>query len=161
MGVVYRAWQLRLARRLAIKVISVDPIAGTRVRDYWLREAHSATRVRDPRIVQVHDVGEANECLFLVLEYVPGGSLKDRLDGPLTAAASAALVEKIAGGVGAVHRAGLLHLDLKPSNILIDSDLGTPWESSFPKVAGLGIAREADDAATTRTSLRGPWGTPS
>jgi serine/threonine protein kinase len=161
MGVVYRAWQGRLARRVAIKVVSDDPIAGTRVRDYWLREAHSAARVRDPRIVQVHDVGEANGCLYLVLEYVPGGSLKDRLDGPLPALASAALVEKIAGGVAAVHRAGLLHLDLKPSNILIDSDPGTPWESCFPKVADFGIAREAEDTGMSRTSLRGPWGTPS
>ena len=99
------------------------------MRDYWLREAHSAARVRDPRVVQIHDVGEANGCLYLVLEYVPGGSLKDRLDGPLPAAVSALLAEKIAGGVAAVHRAGLLHLDLKPSNILLESDPGTPWES--------------------------------
>ena len=161
MGVVYRAWQSRLARRVAVKVILGDPVDGARVRDTWVREAHSEARVRDPRVVQIHDVGEANGCLYLVLEYVPGGSLKDRLDGPLTAAAAAALAEKIAGGVAAVHRAGLLHLDLKPSNILLESDPGTPWESTSPKVADFGIARDADDSMMTRTTLRGPWGTPS
>jgi len=161
MGVVYRAWQPRLARRVALKVISGGPASQARVRDYWLREAHSGARVRDPRVVQIHDVGEANECLYLVLEYSPGGSLKDRLDGPLPATSAASLVEQLAGGVAAVHRAGLLHLDLKPSNILLDSDRGTPWESSAPKVSDFGIARDADDPGMTHTSLRGPWGTPS
>ena len=117
--------------------------------------------MRDPHVVQIHDVGESNGCLYLVLEYVPGGSLKERLDGPLPAAAAALLVEKIAAGVAAIHRSGLLHLDLKPSNILLDSDQGAPWESSSPKVADFGIAREADDVAMTRTTLCGPWGTPS
>jgi serine/threonine-protein kinase len=161
MGVVYGAWQPRLARRVALKVITCGPANGTRVRDSWLREAHSAACVRDSRVVQIHDVGEVNECLFLVLEYVPGGSLKDRLDGPLPAGASASMVEKIAGGVAAVHRAGLLHLDLKPSNILLDSDPGTTWKSTSPKVADFGIARDADESGMTRTTLRGPWGTPS
>jgi len=161
MGVVYRAWQPRLARRVALKIISGGPESGARERDQWLREAHSVARVRDPRVVQIHDVGEANGCLYLVLEYVPGGSLKDRLDGPLPAIASASLAEKISGGVAAVHRAGLLHLDLKPSNILLDSDPGTPWETTLPKVADFGIARDTDDSGMTRTTLRGPWGTPS
>ena len=104
-----------------------------------------SARVRDSRVVQIHDVGEANGRLYLVLEYVPGGSLKDRLDGPLPAAAAAALTEKIAGGVAAVHRAGLLHLDLKPSNILLDAEPGAPWESISPKVADFGIARDVDE----------------
>jgi eukaryotic-like serine/threonine-protein kinase len=161
MGVVYRAWQPRMARRVAVKVISGGPVNAARVRDCWLREAHSAARVRDPRVVQIHDVGEANGFLYLVLEYVPGGSLKDRLDGPLSPAASAALAEKIGGGVAAVHRAGLLHLDLKPSNILLDSEPRTPWQATALKVADFGIARDADDSGLTRTTMRGPWGTPS
>ena len=124
-------------------------------------EAHLAARVRDPGVVQIHDVGEANGCLYLVLEYIPGGSLKERLHGPWPAAASAALAEKIAWGMAAVHRARLLHLDLKPSNILLDSDPDTPWESASPKVADFGIVRDADDFGMTRTTLRGPLGTPS
>ena len=145
MGVVYRAWQLRLAHRVALKIIGDSAVDGTRVKDDWLREAHSGARVRDPRVVQIHDVGEAEGCRYLVLEYVPGGSLKARLDGPLPPAASAALAEQIAVGVAAIHRAGVLHLDLKPSNILLDSEPGTPWESSLPKVADFGIARRPTD----------------
>ena len=97
--------------------------------------------VRDARVVQIHDVGEDEGRLYLVLEYVSGGSLRDRLDGPLPARTAAALVEKIAGGVAAVHRAGLLHLDLKPSNILLDADPSAAWDSISPKVADFGIAR--------------------
>ena len=143
------------------KIISDGPVAGAKAREQWTREARSLARVRNARVVQIHDVGEDEGRLYLVLEYVSGGSLRDRLDGPLPARTAAALVEKIAGGVAAVHRAGLLHLDLKPSNILLDADPGAAWESISPKVADFGIARDVDHSGMTRTTLRGPWGTPS
>ncbi len=161
MGVVYLARQARLGRRVALKLIPGDPVDGARARECWLREARAAARVRDPRVVQIHDVGEAGGLLYLVLEYVPGGSLKQRVKGPLSPESAAALAERIAAGVAAVHRAGLLHLDLKPSNILLDSPPGAPWELCTPRVADFGIAREAEDPRMTRTTLRGPWGTPA
>jgi hypothetical protein len=161
MGVVYRAWQPLLQRRVALKVVPSGPATGAKLRERWLREARSVTRVRDPGVVQLHDVGEAGGWLYLVLEYVPGGSLKDRLKGPLPGQHAARLVEQIAGAVGSVHRAGLLHLDLKPSNILLDSQPDAPWERSAPKVADFGIARIGDEPGACQTTLRGPWGTPS
>jgi serine/threonine-protein kinase len=160
MGVVYRAWQARLASRVALKVLRGAALDGGRVSEDWLREAHAGARVRDPRVVQIHDVGEASGFRYLVLEYVPSGSLKDRLDGPLSAAASTAIAEQIARGVAAIHRAGILHLDLKPPNILLDSEPGSAWESIALKVADFGIARDTDEAGRVCATMRGPWGTP-
>jgi tetratricopeptide (TPR) repeat protein len=161
MGVVYRAWQPLLCRRVALKVVPSGPNTGPRSREHWLREARSVAHVRNPRIVQLHDVGESNGWLYLVLEHVPGGSLKDRLRGPLPPRDAAILAEQIAGAVESMHQAGVRHLDLKPSNILLDSEPNAPWEAASPKVADFGIARLADDAATIPTTHGGPWGTPS
>ena len=92
-----------------------------RERKRWLSEARCVTRVCHPNIVQIHDAGEADGWLYLVLEFVPGGSLKERLRGPVPPRAAAELMRPVAAAMNAVHRAGLLHLDLKPSNILLDS----------------------------------------
>ena len=96
-----------------------------------------------------------------MLEYVPGGSLKDRLRGPIAPRAAAHLLGRIAGAVAAIHRAGLLHLDLKPSNVLIDGPADAPWERVVPKVSDFGIARLLPGADAGETSLAGPCGTPS
>ena len=92
--------------------------AGKRSR--WLREARAYACVRHPNIVPLHDAGEAGPWLYLVLEYVPGGSLKHQLETPYAPTDAARLLETIARAVAAVHSENLVHLDLKPSNILLD-----------------------------------------
>ena len=78
MGAVYRAWT-QAARTVALKVVANGPMAVVRERERWLSEARSVTRVCHPNIVQIHDAAEAGGWLYLVLEFVRGGSLKERL----------------------------------------------------------------------------------
>ena len=163
MSVVYQGRQPSLDRRVALKVVRSGPAAGSLEQTRWLREARSFSRVRHDHVVRLYQVGEADGWLYLVLELIPGGTLKDRLDIPYAAQDAARLIEIIAGAVAAVHRAGLLHLDLKPSNVLLDAAPDTPRERAAPRVGDFGIAYRWNDpdATTTVTGLAGPLGTPS
>jgi serine/threonine protein kinase len=161
MGVVYRAWEPGLARTVALKIVSSGPMTGARQRKRWLSEARCVTRVCHPHIVQIHDAAEAGGWLYLVLEFVPGGSLKERLREPVPPRAAAEFMKPVAAAMSAVHTAGLLHCDLKPSNILLDSALDAKWKDVCPKVADFGIARPLADFDGSSTNLSGPWGTPS
>ncbi len=88
----------------------------------------------------LYDYGEADGRFFLVLEYVAGGTLKQRLVEPLPPHIAARLTETIARAVGYVHGRGLLHLDLKPSNILLDCEENARWDQVNPKVSDFGLA---------------------
>ncbi len=109
----------------------------------------------------IYRVDETEEWLWLVLEYVSGGTLKDRLTEPLPPRDAAWLMETIARAVGYFHARGVVHLDLKPSNILLDGERGAPWETVSPKISDFGIARLEDEPGTTQTGANGPKGTPS
>ena len=161
MGVVYRATETRLERQVALKILAGGSSVGTREQERWLREARSVGRVQHPLVVPLYQAGEANGWLYLVLEYVPGGSLEQRLRGPIPVRDAACLLESIALAVEAVHHKGLLHLDLKPSNILLDSAPDAPWERAAPKVADFGIARPRDEPEALLERLAGPLGTPA
>ena len=163
MGVVYQALQPSLKRRVALKVVRSGPGSGSRDHTRWLREARSFSRVRHDNVVRLYQVGESDGWLYLVLELVPGGTLKDRLEVPYAAKDAARLLETIARAVAAIHGEGLVHLDLKPSNILLDAGLESPRELATPRVADFGLAYRWDDpdASLATTSLAGPLGTPS
>ena len=164
MGVVYQAFQPSLDRRVALKVVRSGPGAGSRDHARWLREARAFSCVRHPNVVPLFEVNEANGWLYLVLELDPGRH-------PGTAAGHARMPRAmrpgpcvaIAEAVVAIHREGLVHLDLKPSNILLDGPPDAPRERAVPRVADFGIAwRWSDPDATLATaSLAGPVGTPS
>ncbi|OJW17086.1 MAG: hypothetical protein BGO49_08035 [Planctomycetales bacterium 71-10] len=145
-GVVYEAEQPRLGRRVAVKVLAAAPDLDARARGRWLREARAAAKVRHPNVVRLHDAGEHAGRLYLVFDLVPGGSLRDRAGGPIPPADAARLVEAIARAVEAIHRAGLLHLDVKPANILMDGPPGAGWGALTPMLSDFGIAREATEA---------------
>ena len=102
MGIVYRAIETGLDRLVALKIIpgALGSDAGSNIRRHWLREARAISSVRHPNIVQLYDYGEADGCFFLVLEYVPGGSLKQRLVEPLPPRKAGELLESIARAVG-------------------------------------------------------------
>ena len=115
-------------------------------------------------MVRLYDIGEAHGWLYLVMDLVPGGrTLQDRPEVPFTPKDAARLLVTIAGAVEAIHDAGLLHLDLKPSNILLDAPPGTPDELATPRVSDFGIAYRWNDpdAAMATASMTGPVGTPS
>jgi hypothetical protein len=162
MGVVYQARQPSLNRRVALKIVPSGPQSGSHEYTRWVREARSLSRVRHENVVRLYQVGEANGWLYLVIELIAGGSLRDRLDIPYQARDAARLVETIARAVAAIHGEGILHLDLKPSNILLDGPTDLPREHAKPMVSDFGIACVGNDPdmAATATATTGPLGTP-
>jgi hypothetical protein len=163
MGVVYRAVKTGLDRPVALKILTgasgSDPISDTR--RHWLREARAVSLARHPNVVPLYDFGEADGCFYLVLEYVPGGSLKRRLGEPLPPRVAARLVETMAHAVGHLHGRGLLHLDLKPSNILLDCEENAAWDRVTPRISDFGLAVSDGGHDVSETSLAFPRGTPS
>jgi serine/threonine protein kinase len=120
--VVYLAWEPELARHVAVKLFPRNWLIDPHSREHWLSEARALCRVSHDNVVAIHRVGETEDWLWLVLEYVPGGTLKERLTGPLAPRAAAQLVETIARAVGSFHTRGVWHLDLKPSNVLLGGE---------------------------------------
>jgi serine/threonine-protein kinase len=155
MGIVLRGHDDTLDRPVAIKVLRpdlADPAAGAR----FLREAQAAGRFQHDHIVRVHAVvSEPGQLPYLVMEYLAGETLADRLRARqrLASAEAAALVEQVARALAAAHAAGLVHRDVKPSNILIEAATGRA------KVLDFGLARLAEGAGSL-TQEGGLAGTP-
>jgi serine/threonine protein kinase len=160
MGVVYRARCETLGRRVALKFLPGGCQAGPRERKRWLHEAKTASQVRHPGVVVLHEVVETDRFFVLVLEFIAGGTLADRLNSPLAPRNAARWMEMIARAVQYIHECGQLHLDLKPSNILLDGETGSDWEDVIPKVTDFGIARPAESGGSA-TGAAEPGGTPS
>jgi serine/threonine protein kinase len=146
MGIVYLARQTALNRTVALKLVhpGVNPDQKDLVR--FLAEAEAVAAIRHPHVVQVHDVGSHASRPYLVLEYLPGGSLADRLrrDGRVGPKDAAGLVAKLAGAVQAAHEAGIIHRDLKPANVLFDA-------AGEPRVTDFGVAKRGAGGDLTRT----------
>jgi len=154
MGVVYRAWHLRLDRAVALKMLLAGAYARPTDRERFMREAQAVAGLKHPNIVHVYDVGEVAGRPYFTMELVDGGSLGGRIDGiPQPARQAAALVATLADAVGAAHHCGIVHRDLKPGNILLTA-AGTPMITDF------GLARRLEgDGDLTLIGL--PVGTPS
>jgi len=153
-AVVYLARQLGLNRPVALKVLLAGSLATDPERLRLRREAEAVAALRHPNVIQIHEIGEHQGCVYLSLEYSSGGSLDRRIERhPLPPGEAAALVEQVAAGVQAAHDAGIVHRDLKPGNVLLAED-GTP------KVTDFGLARQQAHALRlTRTGTVA--GTPS
>ncbi len=154
MGVVYLAQQLTLKRPVALKMILAGPHAGLAVRERFQTEAEAVARLQHPSIVQIHQVGEHSGCPFLALEYVPGGNLAQKIAGKAQPEREAAqLVETLARAIHYTHQRGILHRDLKPTNVLLTAE-GTP------KITDFGLAKLVDqDSGPTRSNTT--LGTPN
>lgn len=138
MGVVWKARQRRLNRIVALKLVRGGCLPGEAAAKRFRREAEAAAQLKHPNIVVIHEVGEADEQLYLSMDLVAGGSLADWLKRVAFSPRDAAtLVAKVAHGVHHAHEHGVLHRDLKPGNILLDA-------SGEPRVCDFGLARFGD-----------------
>lgn len=136
MGVVYRARQQSLDREVAIKLLAAGPWASREFIERFKREAQHAARMAHPNIVTVYEVGTIEQLHFFSMRLVRGTSLAARLrrQGPFDAREAACLMRTVAEAVAYAHSLDVLHLDLKPGNVLLD-------ETGVPYVADFGLAR--------------------
>ena len=148
MSTVHLATDERLDRHVAVKLL--DPtLAGDRAFvDRFTLEARSAARLSDPGIVQVFDQGVEGDTAFLVMELVPGGTLRELLDerGPMPPYAAAAVLRPLLGALREAHEAGLVHRDIKPENVLISTN-------GSVKLADFGLVRAVAESRATSSSV--------
>jgi tRNA A-37 threonylcarbamoyl transferase component Bud32 len=138
MGAVFKAWDVRLERAVAIKVVRADVISDPDSRVRFRRESQIVARLQHPSIVTVFDYGNFTDgSAFLVMEFVPGEDLRRLLkrEGALSPARVTTLLSGIADGVELAHKSGIYHRDLKPENILL------PESGTGPKVLDFGVAK--------------------
>ena len=148
MASVYRALQPSLGRAVAIKVLPLDQLGDPTLPERFRREARMAANLLHPNIVPVYDFGEWQDHLFIVMALITGGTLKDRMQGPLPVEAAVRLVGQVADGLGYAHAQGVVHRDIKPTNVLLAA-------GDWAMLSDFGIARALGE--TTR--LTGPYGT--
>jgi serine/threonine protein kinase len=122
MGIVYLATQLKLGRRVALKVLAPELAGDEEFRQRFVRESNAAAALDDPNVLPIYDADEADGHLYMAMRYIDGADLGRILDerGRLGERQALALVEQMGGALDAAHRAGLVHHDVKPANILID-----------------------------------------
>ena len=149
MAVVLKAVDPALNRTVAIKVLATHLAASGAARQRFVREARAAAAVMHENVVAVHSVDEANGLPYLVMEYVPGGSLQDRLDrqGPLPIPVVLRIGMQAAAGLAVAHSQGLVHRDIKPANILLDVGVERARLTDF------GLARAGADAQLTQSGV--------
>lgn len=137
MASVYLALDTRLDRDVALKVLRHDLAQDDAFVSRFKREARSAARLSHPNVVSVFDQGEDDGHMFLAMEYVPGQTLREvmKAEGPLTPRATLDIMAPVLQALGAAHRGGIIHRDVKPENIILREGDGTV------KVADFGLAR--------------------
>ncbi|WP_439330648.1 protein kinase domain-containing protein [Mycolicibacterium vulneris] len=145
---VYRGLDTRLDRPVAVKVMDSRYAGDEQFLTRFQREAQTVARLKDPGLVAVYDQGLDARHPFLVMELIEGGTLRELLGerGPMPPYAVAAVLRPVLGGLAAAHRAGLVHRDVKPENVLI-SDEGEV------KIADFGLVRAVAAAGITSTSV--------
>src|SRR5262249_45088222 len=160
MGEVYRARDTRLERDVALKVLRPGLDAGT-ARDRLLREAQAMARLAHPNVVTVYEVGAASDLVYVAMEFVEGQTLRGWLAAARRRRREVPEAYLRAGhGLAAVHRAGLVHRDFKPDNVLIGRD-GRVRVTDFG-LAGISEARDGDDVELgVADTVAGAVGTPA
>jgi serine/threonine-protein kinase len=155
MGVVYRAEQLRLGRKVALKLLAPELSEDEAFRDRFTREWHVAAQIDHPNIVPIYEAGEAEGVLYIAMRYVDGADLRAvlRQAGRLTPDRALAILAPVASALDAAHSRDLVHRDVKPGNILIASGIG-PEEHDHVYLSDFGVAKQVRTASgLTRTGV--------
>jgi WD40 repeat protein/tRNA A-37 threonylcarbamoyl transferase component Bud32 len=149
MGVVLKAFDPKLHRVVAIKVLAPQTATNATARKRFVREAQAAAAVRDEHVINIYAVEEAHGLPYLVMEYISGMSLQDRLNGtgPLELKEILRIGIQTATGLAAAHAQGLIHRDITPANILLENGV------QRVKITDFGLARAADDASLTQSGV--------
>ena len=150
MAGVYLATDLRLERNVAIKIMHGHLIDDPAYAEKFIREARHTARLTHPNIVSVYDQGQENDILFLVMEYLPGMTLRELLNdfGTLTVDQTLDITTAVLQGLDAAHREGILHRDVKPENVMLVDD-------GRIKIGDFGLARPVTSATQTGATLMG------
>ena len=147
MGEVYRAYDSRLGRNVAIKVLAGQLAGDPNFQDRFEREARTLSRLVHPNICTVHDVGSDADTRYLVMEYLEGSTLARALkSGPLPIDRALDYAIQIADGLKKAHALGVIHRDLKPSNVIVTSD-------DLVKILDFGLAKQHRAAETDATAV--------
>jgi serine/threonine-protein kinase len=149
MGIVLQAQDLALNRRVAIKVLAGHLAASAAARKRFAREAQAAAAVVHDHVIPIHHVDTAGPTPFLVMPFVTGRSLQDRLDacGVLETKEVLRIAMQTAQGLAAAHAQGLVHRDIKPANILLEDS------ACRVRITDFGLARAVDDASQTQSGF--------
>jgi serine/threonine protein kinase len=157
MATVYKSYDNRLERDVAVKIIRTDQFAPAvleRILKRFEREAKALARLSHPNIVKVHDFGDFEGAPFLVMEFLPGGTLKQRLGQPMPWREAVKLLQPVAETLDYAHSQNVIHRDVKPANILL-----TQWGQ--PMLTDFGIAKILDlEDGQTLTGTGVGFGTP-
>lgn len=154
MAVIYKATDLALGRTVAVKILRPSLTDDPEFLRRFRQEARNVANLSHPNIVTVHDVGQDGNTHYIVMEYIDGEDLKRliRAEAPFSLDRALSIIIKICAGVGYAHRAGLVHADVKPQNVLVT-------ENDNVKVTDFGIA-QALSATQPREKQRVVWGSP-
>lgn len=154
MAVIYKATDLALGRTVAVKILRPSLTSDPEFLKRFRQEARNVANLSHPNIVTVHDVGQDGNTHYIVMEYIDGEDLKRliRATAPFSLDRALSIAIKICAGVGYAHRAGLVHADVKPQNVLVT-------ESDKVKVTDFGIA-QALSATQPRAPQKVVWGSP-
>jgi serine/threonine protein kinase len=148
MSMVYEAEDTRIGRRVALKVLSAPLSLAPEQRAAMIarlkREARAIARLSHPNIVTIFDIGEEDGQHFIVMEFLEGQTLRERIaEGPLPLAETSAILDGVASGLDAVHEAGIIHRDIKPSNVML-------LPGGAVKLMDFGVARGHEDTLVTQ-----------
>ncbi|MGB9308819.1 MAG: serine/threonine-protein kinase, partial [Mycobacterium sp.] len=152
MGEVWRAYDPVNDRDVALKVLPANYAGDQVFQERFRREARAAAGLDEPHVVPIYDSGEIDGRLFVSMRLVKGHDLQELIDdGPLPPARAVGIIEQIASALHAAHEVGLVHRDVKPSNILVA-------KADFAYLIDFGIARAAEETGLTSTSVTiGTW----
>src|SRR5687768_16437457 len=153
MGIVYLARDVQLERDVAIKVLPVSLARTPASRERFVREARTAAGLSHPHIVPIHRVGEAEGFVFFVMSYMEGETLGERLRsrGPLPAADAARVLREVAWALAYAHGRGIVHRDVKPDNIMLETGTGRAVVMDF----GIAHGGANQDSATDAGKVMG------
>jgi tRNA A-37 threonylcarbamoyl transferase component Bud32 len=154
MAAVYRAYEVRLSRWVALKILAPEIASDASFRRRFICESRAAAAVDHPHIIPVFEAGEAGGVLFIAMRYVGGGDVRllIRRLGPLDAARAGRIIGQVASALDAAHAAGLAHRDVRPANMLLDDAAGDGYPDHV-YLADFGLSRQAGPAAGSQADL--------